>query len=430
MAGTTTELALSTAVDTDDTADYLTLNLANSLRTIDALFNNVSGHTHASAHQGGPIAASALRGAFDIPDWFRSTGHTSVFAGSGVGIELYWSGTVGTLQSFNRATAAYAATDIWGSPTRIGANGSPGITVNADNTVTMASNATVSGALTVAGAVTAGGPLTLSVGTINLAAGIVITNDGNNVFYRATASGAHIFSHTDGSAATVAASIVNASSSMATPTLTITNGGTIDSGPAGYVKISQLTVTPGTTALAGASVNGTLSVSGTSSLTGAVTCGAALTATSLTSSGGALNFNAGGTVSIVWDNTYLRHSHSIIFNTTGNQVVWPNGSYISGNAGYVQGSQSSLKEAITPIPDSEAMIRVADPRMVVSSYTWPGDTRQSLGFMAENVAEVLPNYVIRDEDGTPTGYVPQELVAILWGAVRDLNARVQTLEAA
>lgn len=65
MSGSTTELALKTAVDADDTADYLTLSLADSLRTLDALFNNVSGHNHGSAHQGGPIASIPVG---SIPD--------------------------------------------------------------------------------------------------------------------------------------------------------------------------------------------------------------------------------------------------------------------------------------------------------------------------------------------------------------------------
>jgi hypothetical protein len=63
VPGSTPELNLKTAVDADDTADYLTLSLADSLRTVDALYNNVTGHTHSGIHQGGPIAsvpASAL----------------------------------------------------------------------------------------------------------------------------------------------------------------------------------------------------------------------------------------------------------------------------------------------------------------------------------------------------------------------------------
>jgi hypothetical protein len=57
MSGSTPELNLKTAVDSDDTADYLTLSLAQSLQTVDALYNNVTGHTHSGAHQGGPITS-------------------------------------------------------------------------------------------------------------------------------------------------------------------------------------------------------------------------------------------------------------------------------------------------------------------------------------------------------------------------------------
>ena len=166
MAGTTTELALSTAVDTDDTADYLTLNLANSLRTLDALFNNVTGHTHASAHQGGPIAASSITGAIDKADWYRSTGHTTPYPGSGVGIEMYWSGTAGILQSFNRATAAYAETDIYGSTVKVGANGGTAFTVAADQGVTFAGNIGVAGASNLAGTLAVSGTSTLT-GTVS-----------------------------------------------------------------------------------------------------------------------------------------------------------------------------------------------------------------------------------------------------------------------
>src|SRR5262245_5535438 len=63
MSGSTVELALKTAVDADDTADYLTISLASSLQTLDATYNNTTGHTHNGAHQGGPIGtipASAI----------------------------------------------------------------------------------------------------------------------------------------------------------------------------------------------------------------------------------------------------------------------------------------------------------------------------------------------------------------------------------
>lgn len=60
MSGATTELSLATAVDSDDNADYLTLSLANSLRTVDGLFNAVTGHTHNGSHQGAPVPGASI----------------------------------------------------------------------------------------------------------------------------------------------------------------------------------------------------------------------------------------------------------------------------------------------------------------------------------------------------------------------------------
>jgi hypothetical protein len=62
MSNLTPELNLAQAVDSDDTADYLTLNtgLAGSLAILDGLFNNTSGHTHSGSHQGGVLGANAF----------------------------------------------------------------------------------------------------------------------------------------------------------------------------------------------------------------------------------------------------------------------------------------------------------------------------------------------------------------------------------
>ncbi|MBO0884366.1 MAG: hypothetical protein J2P17_29360 [Mycobacterium sp.] len=65
MSTPTPELGLLKAVDADDTADYLVTNLANSLTTVDSLYNAVSGHTHNGAHQGGPIGSVPVSA---IPD--------------------------------------------------------------------------------------------------------------------------------------------------------------------------------------------------------------------------------------------------------------------------------------------------------------------------------------------------------------------------
>lgn len=460
MSGATTELNLRTAVDSDDNADYLTLDLANSLRTVDALFNNVTGHNHGGAHQGGPLTIGGgniadgsitspkiadgsiqtvdladhsvtsvkLQPPIDIAGYFRST-NVAGYPTSGVGLEMYYSpGTGGIMQTFDRTGTVYGPTLVIGSTVSLRAGGTTGLTINADASTTLA------------------GALNMTVGAINLGA-TVLTTDGNNLFLRSTAAGSVYAQHTDGSLAPFSCGALTAASANLSGAATIS--GTVTASTATILNTltaAQLNLSPTQYFLpvnvsirycvgasgyhsfeyaAGGAAG--ISCSTLSATGGGVTASGAVTGASLSATGGHVQFAA---AEIAYNGTYLNHSHSIQFNTAGNQIVWPNGSYISGNAGYVQGSQRALKEGVVPVPDSELIAKVADPGMVVSSYNWPEDTRQSIGFMAEDVAAVLPNYVIRDEEGLPVGYNPQELTAILWGAVRDLNARVQTLEAA
>lgn len=70
MSDLTGELNLSLAVDDDDTADYLTQALRDSLNTLDGVFNSATGHSHNGAHQGGSLlidTASIADGAVTTP---------------------------------------------------------------------------------------------------------------------------------------------------------------------------------------------------------------------------------------------------------------------------------------------------------------------------------------------------------------------------
>jgi len=55
MSNLTSELNLWQAVDDDDTADYLTVSLSDSLNILDGLFNASTGHAHNGSHQGGAL---------------------------------------------------------------------------------------------------------------------------------------------------------------------------------------------------------------------------------------------------------------------------------------------------------------------------------------------------------------------------------------
>src|SRR5215510_1985793 len=86
MTGTTVELALKTAIDADDLADYLTISEVANLQTLDALFSNTTGHNHGGAHQGGPITAIPITA---LPDGSVTTDKIAAGAVSNVQIAQF-----------------------------------------------------------------------------------------------------------------------------------------------------------------------------------------------------------------------------------------------------------------------------------------------------------------------------------------------------
>jgi hypothetical protein len=180
MSTPTTELGLLRAVDADDTADYLVSNLANSLTTVDSLFNNVSGHTHSAAHQGGPITSSSISGPMDKQDWYRSTGHTTAFPTTLAGLEMYYdTSSGGTVQAYNRATASYLALTLAGSTIALSGATSVNGLLTAGAGLSVTGNAAVSGALTVNGSI--GGATAL-----NLANNAAISTTAGNLYVRSS----------------------------------------------------------------------------------------------------------------------------------------------------------------------------------------------------------------------------------------------------
>jgi len=135
----------------------------------------------------------------------------------------------------------------------------------------------------------------------------------------------------------------------------------------------------------------------------------------------------GGTVLTIQANGMLNTFNNINAGNTSLGVTWPNGSYITGVSGYVQGSNPALKQSTSVVSDTDCLSLVSDPRVPAQSYLWSEDetARRNLGFMATDLAKIIPNSVIYDNNGEASGYVPQELVTLLWGAVRALAAKVQ-----
>jgi len=469
MSGSTTELNLRTAVDSDDNADYLTLDLANSLRTVDALFNNVTGHNHGGAHQGGPLVIGAgqiadgsissakiadgsittvdladasvtsakLSPPVDIAGYFRTTG-APVLPSTGVGLEMYWSsGQGGVVQVYNHDTTSYGSILVIGNTIELRINSTPALKLNADASTTLA------------------GPLTLNTGSVYLGTTtqIMLTNDGNNIFYRSTAAGNHFFQHTDGSYAGILVNTVTAQGTISAPSITFNQSGYFWQGIAGIGAVE----TNGNVQVDGGVVyfhaNRTvyLQLSGTGLILGgftAMTLTGVMNVSNVVASGTATNTFAGDITlavprqisfgggeliapgeNISRANTVFLSPHAYVFSDlgVGHNVTCQQ---------LIQTSDPRLKAGATVIPDSSCMTRIRGNVPVYSYQLTPPDTGgddssdptptpTDIGFMADDVHANSPEFSALDDQGAAVGVSYSNMAALLWGALRDLDARCQ-----
>jgi hypothetical protein len=149
MPNPTPELGLQKAIDSDDTAAYLDTSLANSLTTIDSLFNNSSGHTHGGVHQGGPVSSIPITA---IPD------------GSITSLKIQ----DGTIQTVDLADSSVTSAKI--------VDGTIQTVDLADNSVTSAkiADGTITSADMAGGAVGSAQIAAGAVGTTQLASGAIL----------------------------------------------------------------------------------------------------------------------------------------------------------------------------------------------------------------------------------------------------------------
>jgi hypothetical protein len=102
------------------------------------------------------------------------------------------------------------------------------------------------------------------------------------------------------------------------------------------------------------------------------------------------------------------------------------------NTAYVTSSDYRLKESVAPLNGGLARVNALKP----SIYKWKSNGSDGEGFLAHELAEVVPAAVVGskdavNEDGTinPQGIDLSKIVPILVAAIQELTARVQTLEA-
>jgi hypothetical protein len=118
------------------------------------------------------------------------------------------------------------------------------------------------------------------------------------------------------------------------------------------------------------------------------------------------------------------------FPGTGYASVTTNGTTIT----YGTGSDYRLKTNVTPLTDSAAKVKALKP----CSYNWvSAPTLQNQGFLAHELASVVPQAVVGEKDALyPDGSIKSQqvdlsyVVPLLTAALQEALARIEALEAA
>lgn len=414
MSGSTTELNLKTAVDSDDTADYLTLSLADSLRTLDALFNNLSGHTHSGAHQGGPVTqvpvtaipdgsitaikiadgsvttaeladasvtSAKLKPPIDIADWFRSTATPTPKSNTGAGLEMFYDPSVqrGVLQTYSRTAAAWQDTYVQGLNVRLIGGASSQFYWALDGT-----NGTVSSAARIQ----SGTDMVVGNGTL------YVGSQGDTTIVRQAADALRIPSTLYfGGDNTVRLYRSGQIGGQPHPLIIDNSGNGL------WILQEGLTFYTPTDPAGGGQ---TIRVIGPSSRPASQV--------------------GGGEVHI-----------AIRLFVDGDITA---GTYVHGIS-FIQTSDPRAKQSMLVLNDTDCMTRVRDDDLHVYTYQipppivggYPRPTPNEIGFDATDVYHCAPEFAATDASGTPTAVNYANMAALLWGALRGLDKRVQALEA-
>jgi hypothetical protein len=228
--------------------------------------------------------------------------------------------------------------------------------------------------LTPAGNLTVTGNVQVGAGAqFQWANGPYLVDSGNDLLYRSLGSGYHYFQNTGGSPGTIVVGNVSASSTVDVVTWMRCQSGTL------YMT------------------------------------------------------TLGGSVGIQVDNATNGNWNHYAPNGSGNvRMLHADGSWCGVQGGTYQ-TQSSIrsKSAVADVFDVDAMERVRKP---LRAATWDavGHVRRqrSIGFIAEEIEEVVPEVVGYHGSGEVFGIEYGPLVAVLWAAVRYMDMRLRALEGA
>jgi hypothetical protein len=164
MPDLTPELNLNLALDDDDTADYLTVNLSDSLTVLDGMFNASTGHAHNGSHQGGALEFLDLLVGEDL----TVVGQTDLKGPALLESNLHVVGT----STLDGAATVGSTLRVTGAVT-LDAGLSVGTDLTVTRDLTVGRNQTIAGTLGVTGAVSVTGTLTAG-GTIRTSGGQIV----------------------------------------------------------------------------------------------------------------------------------------------------------------------------------------------------------------------------------------------------------------
>jgi hypothetical protein len=459
MSDSTTELNLQLAVDGDDTADYLTLKLRQSLQSIDGLFNQAAGHTHSGPHQGGQIGAAAFTGPMDMATWFRSRSYGTSPPTGGVGLAWYWDppNTRGVIEAYNHDSSSQQTLQLTASELDLTiGGGAKAFSFNGDRSFHFWN--------------------TDDSGGVHLR-----LKSGNGLEVLNAAQNAVTFSIDDSGNVTIPGTLT-ANGALSANSLNVngasTHGGDIHLQSHSMDGITQLTFQSGANLhAAGDHVQATnhldvsfdLAVGRNMSIAGNVTtqlnvqgsidnstnpsydirCGGTVNAgTRVAAQAGDLGANRGGGQGFVYlgsGSHYLGYNGgNYVFGGGGVSADWyssnsggRNGSYgltianVGGQTGrgIAQGwdtySAARGKQDIKPI--AEALAVITHPNVHGVTYQPLGGGENQVGFVAEDWHAVMPSVVSLDASGQPQAIDYGRIGAVTFQAVKELAAQVAAL---
>jgi len=87
-------------------------------------------------------------------------------------------------------------------------------------------------------------------------------------------------------------------------------------------------------------------------------------------------------------------------------------------------SDARLKENIEPIPDALEKIMQIDG----VGYNWSKSGAKGLGFIAQDMEKIFPEITTINEKTGYMGIAYNQVIPVLWEAVKELKLRVEKLE--